>query len=65
MPDAAGGLALDQAVGADHALRALTQGVVDHQQMVRDGVVDIAVTLRLAGGGIGPGANLLVANPVT
>ena len=46
MADPLGGLALDQPVGADDAFRPLAEAVIDDQQMVGDGVVDIPVALR-------------------
>ena len=58
------GLALDQPVGADDALRAVADRVVHHQQMVRDGVEHVAVALAGGGRGVGLGAHFLVEHPV-
>ncbi len=58
------GLTLDQPVGADNAFRTFAQAVVDHQQMVGHGVVNIPVALGAGCLAIGPRPHLLIEHPV-
>ena len=57
-------LALDQPVGADDALRAGTDRVVHHQQMVGDRIEGVAVAPARGGRRIGPGAHLLIEHAI-
>ena len=50
---------LDQPIGTDNPLRAGTDRVIHHQQMVGDRIEGIAVALAPAAVGIGTGTHLL------
>ena len=66
MPDPAGGLALDQPVGADDTLRSFAQAMINNQQMVGHGVIDILIALgRCVRFAIRGCPHLLVEDPVS
>ena len=56
--------ALDQPVGADHALRPGSDRVVDHQQVVGDRVEPVPVAAGAGGFRVGPGTQFAVEHPV-
>jgi len=64
LPDPLRAVPLDQPIGADNAFRSITKRVVNHQQMIRYGIVDIPVARRGGGRGIGTGTHLLVKHAI-
>ena len=64
LPDEFGRFALHQTIRADDAFRPGSDRVIDHQQVVRDGVERVDVAPERPGLGIGHRAQFLVEDPV-